>query len=100
MEIPQVGKRRSEVTAKRLWPCEVENEGKYCADDQEADLWAATGVQGRKDDWVDTAHVVWSEVISSVDFGMAVAIQAFTEALGWSLFTKMRAGDGSEIPGC
>ena len=29
---------------------------------READSWAAKGVRGREDEWVDTAHVVWSEV--------------------------------------
>ena len=29
---------------------------------READSWAAKGVRGREYEWVDTAHVVWSEV--------------------------------------
>ena len=35
---------------------------------EEADLWAAKGVQGREDEWVDTARVVWSEVTSLCGF--------------------------------
>ena len=34
----------------------------------EADLWAAKGVKGREDEWVDTAHVVWSEVTGLCGF--------------------------------
>ena len=72
------------------WPCQIENEGKYRGDNpepstgmvgpwsrlatadadwatrifrehnKEYDLWAAKGVKGREDEWVDTAQVVWS----------------------------------------
>ena len=40
---------------------------------KEDDLWAATGVKGREDEWVDTAHSVWSEVTGLCGFGMAGA---------------------------
>ena len=50
-------------------------------------------MKGREDEWVDTAHVVWSEVASLRGFwdgscddgkgGAGIMIQAFTESLGW-----------------
>ena len=60
---------------------------------KEADLWAATGVKGLEDEWVDDAHVIWSEVIGLCGFwdgsfdngkcGAGIMIQAFTKAPGW-----------------
>ena len=51
------------------------------------------GAKGHADEWVSTAHVVWSEVIGSCGFrdgscdngkcGASILIQTFTEALGW-----------------
>ena len=41
---------------------------------KEADLWAAKGAKGHVDEWVDAAHVVWSEVSVSLGFGMAAVI--------------------------
>ena len=60
---------------------------------EEADLWAAKCVKGREDEWVDTAHVVWSEVTGLCGFwdgscdngkcGAKTMIQALTKTLGW-----------------
>ena len=44
-------------------------------DHNEADLWAAKGAKGHVDEWADTAHVVWSEVIGLCGFWYG--------ALGW-----------------
>ena len=79
----------------RQWPCQVENEGLYCQNllrewrgrgvavrqrianwatlffrehNKEADLWAAKGVKGREDEWVDTARVVRSDVTGLCGF--------------------------------
>ena len=40
---------------------------------KEADLWADKGAKGRVEECVDTARVVWSEVIVLVGFWMAIA---------------------------
>ena len=60
---------------------------------KEADPWAAKGVKGRVGEWVDTAHVVWSEVTSLCGFwdgscdngncGAVIMIMACSEVLGW-----------------
>ena len=60
---------------------------------KEADLWAANGAKGHVDEWVATAHVVWSEVIGLCGFwdgspdhvkcGACIMIQIFLKTLGW-----------------
>ena len=35
---------------------------------EEADAWAEKGAKGRVEEWVDTVHVVWSEVIGFCGF--------------------------------
>ena len=35
---------------------------------EETHLWAAKGVKGREDEWVDTPNVVWSEVTGLCGF--------------------------------
>ena len=48
---------------------------------------------GHVDEWVDTAHLVWSEVIGLCGFGTEALIkespdQTCTEALGWAYLHK------------
>ena len=73
---------------------------------KEADLWAAKCAKGREDEWVDTAHVAWSEVTCLCGFGdgrcdNGKCVAGIVILVG-SLFTKtvVWAGDGSELPGC
>ena len=75
---------------------------------KEADLWADKGPKGRVEEWVDTARVVWSEVIGlcgdgSCDNGNCGAgklIMACSDLQGWfPIYKKMRAGSGSNSLG-
>ena len=83
---------------------------------KEADAWADKGAKGQVDEWVDTAHVVWSEVIGlcgfwdgSCDNGKCVAstmIMACSEVLGrFPIYKKCGpvVGQnflGAELGGC
>ena len=65
---------------------------------KEADSWARNGVQGREGEWVDTANVVWSEVIGLCGFwdgscesgtcGAGFMNNGFTEPLDGLRFTE------------
>ena len=75
-------------------------------------MWAVKGVKGREDEWVDTAHVAWSEVTGLCVFwdgscdegkcGAGLVSQPSTKTLGWVHVhkKKMWAGNASEFPGC
>ena len=77
---------------------------------KEADLGTAKGVKGREDEWVDTGHVVWSEVTGLCVFsdgscddgkcGVGIMIQAFRNTWLGLYLRKMWACDGSKFPGC
>ena len=47
--------------------------------DEGADAWAEEGAKGRVEVWVDTAHVVWSEVF--VCFRMVVVTAVNVESV-------------------
>ena len=61
-------------------------------------FWAGSGVKGHEKEWVDIAHVVWSEVTILCGFldgsfengtcGAGIMIQIFTKPLGGTSITK------------
>ena len=83
---------------------------------KEADTWADKGAKGRVEEWVDTAHVVWSEVIGLCGFwdgscdngncGAGKLIMTCSEILGWfPIYKKCGPVSGSnsldaELGGC
>ena len=65
---------------------------------KEADLWGDKGAKGRVEEWVDIAHVVWSEVTGLGGFwdgrcdkgncGAGTFIMARSDLQGWSPIYK------------
>ena len=83
---------------------------------KEAHAWAEKGAKGQVDEWVDNAHVVWSQVIGLCGFwdgscdngkcGAGVMIMACSEVLGWfPMYKKCGPVSGqnsldAELGGC
>ena len=72
---------------------------------KEADLWADRGPKGRVEEWVDTARVVWSEVIGLCGFwdGSCDNVNGGCGLLGTTglvpYLQETGAGSGSKLPG-
>ena len=65
---------------------------------KEADFWAGKGARERSEEWVDTAHMTWRDVLGICGFwdgcfdigkcGRCIFLMVFSELHGWFPFNK------------